>query len=107
GFERRDDLFFQPVREVGRVEQHEGQLVERVAGFRQLDRRLHQLGPGPSRLDDAVTLDLEPFAQQSNLGGSADTVGAFDGDNLPRIAVDWQVRNAVSVVVAWSDRALR
>ena len=64
GLERRDDLLLEPIGEVGRVEQDEGELVERVARLGELDRRLHQLRPRPAGLDDAVALDLEPLAQQ-------------------------------------------
>ena len=67
GLERRDDLLLEPIGEVGGVEQHERQLVQRVARLCELDGRLHQLGARPPGLDDAVALHLEPFAQQLNL----------------------------------------
>ena len=67
GLERRDDLLLEPIGEVGRVEQHERQLVQRVARLGQLDRRLHQRRARPAGFDDAVALHLEPFAQQLNL----------------------------------------
>ena len=88
GLERRDDLLFQAVGEVGGVEQHEGQLVERVARLGELDGRLHQRRAGPPGLDDAVALDLEPLAQQLDLRAAADAVGALDRDQLARVAVD-------------------
>ena len=84
GLERRDDLLLEPVGEVGGVEQHEGQLVERVARLGELDRRLHQRRARPAGFDDAVALDLEPLAQQLNLRAAADAVGALDGDQLAR-----------------------
>ena len=106
GLERRDDFLLQPVGEVGRVEQHERQLVERVARLGELDRRLHQRRARPAGFDDAVALDLEPLAQQLNLRAAADAVGALDGDQLAGIAVDRQVRNAAAVVAAGLDAAV-
>ena len=91
GLERRDDLLLQAVGEVGGVEQHEGQLVERVARLGELDGRLHQRRAGPAGLDDAVALDLEPLAQQLDLRAAADAVGALDRDQLARVAVDRQI----------------
>src|SRR5205814_8234177 len=66
----------------------------------ELDRRLHQRRTRPARFDDAVALDLEPFAQQLDLRAAADAVRAFDGDQLARILVDRQVGNAAAVVPA-------
>ena len=77
GLERGDDLLLQAIGEVGGVEQDERQLVQRVARLGQLDRRLHQRRPRPAGLDDAVALHLEPFAQQVDLRGAADAVGAL------------------------------
>ena len=100
GLERRDDLLLEPVGEVGRVEQHERELVERVAGFGELDRRLHQRRSRPAGLDDAVTFDLEPLAQQLDLRAAPDAVGPFDRDELARIAADIEVGDAPPVVPA-------
>ena len=98
GLERRDDFLLEPIGEVGRVEQHEGQLVERVALLGEVDGRRHQLGSRPAGLDHAVALDLEPLAQQRDLRRAPDAVGALDGDDLARVVVDRQIRDAVSVV---------
>ena len=100
GLERRDDLLLEPIGEVGRVEQDEGQLVERVARLRQVDGRRHQLRSRPAGLDHAVALHFEPLAQQRDLGRAADAVGAFDRDQLARVVADRQVRDAVAVVLA-------
>ena len=107
GLERRDDFLFQPVGEVGGVEQDEGQLVEGVARFRQLDRRLHQGGPRPPGLHHAVALDLQPFAQQLNLRAASHAVSPFDGDELAWISLDRQVGDPLAVVAAGLDRRLR
>ena len=42
GLQGGDDLLFEPVGEIGRVEQDEGELVQRVARLRDFNRRLHQ-----------------------------------------------------------------
>ena len=104
GLEGRDDLLLEPVGEIGRVEQHERELVQRVAGLGELDRRLHQLRSRPAGFDDTVALHLEPFAQQRDLRRAADAVGAFDRDDLARISLDRQVRDAVAVVAARTGR---
>ena len=100
GLERRDDFLLEPIGEVGGVEQHERELVQRVARLRQLDRRLHQRRARPAGLHHAVALHLEPFAQQLNLRAAAHAVGAFDRDDLPGIVLDRQIGQAVAVVAA-------
>src|SRR5262249_9790728 len=102
-FQRRDDLLLEPVREIRRVEQHEGQLVQRIAGFRDFDRWLHQLRSRPPRFNDAVPLYCWPLAKQSYLRRAADAVGSFDRDDLARIAVNRQIRDPVAVVAPRAD----
>ena len=100
GFQRGNDFLFEPIGEVGRVEQHERELVERVARLGELDRRLHERRPRPPGLDDAVAFHLEPLAQQLDLRAAADAVGPFDGDQLAGIALDRQIRDAAAVIAA-------
>ena len=104
--ERRNDFLLEPVGEIGRVEQHERELVQRVARLGQLDRRLHQRRPRPAGFDDAVALHFEPLAQELNLRAAADAVGAFDRDQLAGIAVDRQIRDAAAVVAAGLDASV-
>ena len=106
GLERRDDFLFEPIGEVGGIQQDEGELVERVARLGQLDRRLHQRRPRPPGFDDAVALHLEPLAQQLNLRAPADAVGALDRDQLARIVVDRQVGNADASLLSASSTFL-
>ena len=103
GLEGGDDLLLEPIGEIGRVQEHERELVQRVALLREIDRRGHQLRSRPSRLDDAVALNLEPFPQQRNLRRAAHAVRSFDGDDFARISLDREVRNAVAVVGTGRD----
>ena len=107
GLQRRDDFLLEPIGEVGGVEQHERQLVQRVARLGQLDGRLHQRRSRPAGFDDAVAFHLEPFAQQLDLRAAADAVGAFDRDQLAGIAVDRQIGDAAAVVAARLNPAVR
>ncbi len=106
GFQSRNDFLLQPIGEVRGVEQDEGQLVQRVARLRQLDRRLHQLGARPAGLDDAVPFHFEPFAQQLDLRAAPDAVGPLDGNQFSRIRVERQVGNALAVVPAGLNAAI-
>ena len=71
------------------VESANVSLLSVLLDLASVDRRLHQRRSRPARLDHAViALHLEPLAQQANLGERPHAVGAFDRDDLARIAAD-------------------
>src|SRR5262245_20313738 len=100
GFERRDNLFLESIRKVGRVEEDERELVERVARLGELDRRLHERRARPTRFNDAVATHFEPFSEQLDLRGSSDAVGPFNRNELSGRSFDWEIRHPLSVVPA-------
>ena len=83
--QRRQHLVFEPVDEVGCVEELHRETAERVACLRFLDSASGQHRSRHARVEHRMPARLEPRAEQRDVSGSAHTVSAFDDDQLAAV----------------------
>src|SRR5579871_617172 len=87
----------EPVGKIGRVEQAEGDRGELMAGLGVSDGFREQRRTRPARVADCVALELEPSAQQFDLGRATDAIGALDNDEMAGQRLLLEIRKAMAV----------